>query len=140
MSVETTCCIIKPDLYGSRGAWDVVDILTTNYGFDILRIKVMRMTSSKTQELYQEHVGKPFFEGLVEFMSNKPITVLVLSRDNAVAHLRQILGNTDPTKAAPGTLRYRYGSFLPMNALHGSDSLESAQREINFFFGKPASL
>jgi Nucleoside diphosphate kinase len=91
------------------------------------------------EEFYEEHTGKPFFEGLVNFMSSGPVVLAVLEGDNAVANYRRLMGATDPTKALLGTLRWQFGTEIPENAVHGSDSELSAAREIVFWFGTPKS-
>jgi nucleoside-diphosphate kinase len=98
-------------------------------------MKVVTPVKSKWQEFYAEHASKPFFDGLIEAMTSGISIALVLEGENAVATVRRLNGATKPSKAAPGTIRKLYGTAGPRNAVHGSDSAESARREIRFFFG-----
>jgi len=130
-----TLVIIKPDIVGSGKIGEIISILEKNR----LRIVAMRMeklTVERAKEFYREHEGKDFFERLIDFMtSGYCIPMVVESEGDTVEMVREIIGNTDPSKAKPGTIRYMYGTNLPMNAIHASDSPDSAKREISFFFG-----
>ena len=97
-----------------------------------------RLTADQCQEFYAEHVGKPFFPGLVEFMTSGPVLLCCLERDNAVATLREVIGATDPAQAAEGTIRKLYAESKGRNSVHASDSVPSAQREVRLFFGATA--
>jgi nucleoside-diphosphate kinase len=103
-------------------------------GFRISAIKSVKMTRSQAEEFYAMHRGKDFFEGLTEFMSSGPIIAAILEKDNAVEEFRTLIGNTDPEKAAPGTIRKLFAQSVRKNAIHGSDCDESAERECSFFF------
>jgi nucleoside-diphosphate kinase len=92
------------------------------------------MTLQQAESFYEVHRGKPFFEGLVDFMISGPVVVLILKHENAVDEFRKLIGATDPNKAEPGTIRKTFAVSLKMNAIHGSDSDENAVREANFFF------
>lgn len=105
-------------------------------GFKIVGTKMLHLTVEQARGFYAEHDGKPFFDGLVEFMTSGPIVVSVLESENAVQRHRDLLGATNPANALAGTLRADYADSLTENGTHGSDSLESAQREIAFFFGE----
>jgi len=131
-----TLVIIKPDVVSSGKVGEIISILERNK-LKITAIKMEKLTVEKAREFYKEHEGKEFFEKLVEFMtSGECIPIVIESNGNTVEIVREIIGNTDPSKAKPGTIRYMYGTNLPMNAIHASDSLESAKREIGFFFSE----
>lgn len=132
--VQRTLCIIKPDAVEDKEIGEIIARLEFSE-FEIVDICAARMNREMASEFYAEHIGKPFFDGLVEFMTSGAIFAVLLESEDAIARLRKILGNTDPDKAAHNTIRYLYGSKLPRNAAHGSDSPESAMREIDFFFG-----
>ena len=103
-------------------------------GFEITALKMIRITRPQAEEFYDVHKGKPFFDGLMEFMTSGPIVVMILKHENAVEEFRRIIGSTDPNKAEPGTIRKLFGVSVQMNAVHGSDSDENAVRESSFFF------
>jgi nucleoside-diphosphate kinase len=105
-------------------------------GFRISAIKSVRLTRSQAEQFYAEHQGKEFFEGLVEFMSSGPIIAAILEKENAVEDFRTLIGNTDPAKAAPGTIRKLFAQSMRQNAIHGSDCDDSAIRESDFFFSR----
>ena len=103
-------------------------------GLKISGLKMMHLSRPQAEGFYAEHKGKPFFDGLIEFMTSGPMCALVLTGENAIEKNREIMGATDPSKAAEGTLRALYACSMTQNAVHGSDSPKSAQREIGFFF------
>lgn len=105
-------------------------------GFHISALKSLKMTRSQAENFYSMHKGKEFFDGLVEFMSSGPVIAAILEKDNAVEDFRTLIGNTDPEKAAPGTIRKLFAQSVRQNAIHGSDCDESAERECNFFFAQ----
>ena len=105
-------------------------------GFEIVALKMIRITLPQAESFYEVHKGKPFFEGLVEFMTSGPVVVMILRHINAVEEFRKLIGATDPTKAEPGTIRKTFAVSVKMNAVHGSDSDENAVRESNFFFSE----
>jgi nucleoside-diphosphate kinase len=105
-------------------------------GFRVLGIKKVALAQRQAEAFYGVHRERPFFGSLVEYMTSGPVYVAALERDNAVAHLRQIMGATDPTKADAGTLRKDFGESIEQNAIHGSDSDENAKAEIAFFFAE----
>ncbi len=102
--------------------------------FRISAMKFVQLTVAQAEIFYSAHKGQPFYDGLLEFMTSGPIVAAIIEKENAVEEYRKILGNTDPRKAAPGTLRHLFGTQLPANAVHGSDSDEAAERECSFFF------
>jgi len=128
-----TCTIIKP---GATKKWKEIFALIETEGFTIIRSDQVQLTKQQAEEFYSEHKGKPFFESLVKFMSSEPIVVAVLEKENAVEYFRRFIGNTNPAKAEEGTLRKLYGTNIEQNAIHGSDSDESAKRESKFLFPK----
>ncbi len=131
--VEKTLVIIKPDAYQKNVIGEIISTLEKNR-LKIIAIRSLRLSKEQAEEFYNEHKDKDFFERLVEFMTSDTCIPMVVEGENAIENVRDILGNTDPSRAKPGTLRYIYGTNLPMNAIHASDSLLSARREIKFFF------
>jgi nucleoside-diphosphate kinase len=133
MSEEITFSIIKPDAVGTGNTGRILARIS-EAGFRIAALKMLHMTRGQAEGFYEVHRGRPFYEGLVEFMSSGPVIVTVLSHPNAVEEFRSLIGTTDPAKAAPGTVRADFGTDVRMNAVHGSDSPENALREASFFF------
>jgi nucleoside-diphosphate kinase len=138
MSVERTLSIIKPDAVGNNHIGDIYSRFE-KAGLKIIAAKMMHLTVSQAGEFYGIHRERPFFNDLVNFMSSGPIMVQVLEGENAVLKHRDVMGATDPKKAAPGTVRADFAQSIDENAVHGSDALETAQNEITFFF-KPEEL
>lgn len=130
---EETLSIIKPDAVESHHIGDIISRFEKN-GLQITAMKMVQLTPEQAAEFYKEHEGKPFFKGLTDFMTSGPAVVMVISGPDAVAKNRELMGATDFQKAAPGTLRKDFASSLTKNAVHGSDSQESAKREILYFF------
>ncbi len=133
MAVERTLCIIKPDAVEKRRAGAILQRVEEG-GFKILALKMTHLTRAEAEGFYEVHRQRPFFGELVQFMTRSPVVIGVLERDNAVVAWRDLMGATDPAKAAPGTIRKQFGSNVGENATHGSDSLENAKREIAYFF------
>lgn len=131
--VERTLTIIKPDAVTSGHVGEIIARLERE-GFHILGVKRLLLTEEQAKKFYQVHRERPFYGSLVAFMTSGPVWVMALERENAVAHLREVMGATDPAKAAPGTIRALYGSSIERNAIHGSDSPENAHTELAFFF------
>lgn len=133
MADQQTLSIIKPDAVANNliGA---INHRFEDAGLKIVALKMIQITREQAEDFYAEHRGKPFFDGLVDFMVSGPVCVQVLSGPNAIAHHRELLGATDPQKAEPGTVRADFAQEMPANAAHGSDSPESAAREIAVFF------
>jgi nucleoside-diphosphate kinase len=130
---ERTLAIFKPDSVSAGRAGAILARLEQE-GFRIRGLKRLRLAADQAQEFYAVHRERPFFEGLVTFMTEGPVVVAALERDEAVAHLRKTMGATDSRKADPGTIRNLHGTDIERNAIHGSDSAENAAREIAFFF------
>lgn len=131
--MERTLAIVKPDAVTAGNTGNVLARLEKE-GFRILALRKLRLTEDQAKGFYAVHSARPFFGELVEFMASGAVVPVALERVNAVAHLREVLGATDSKKAAPGTLRNLYGTDVQYNAVHGSDSIENAAREIAFFF------
>lgn len=135
MAGRITCTMIKPYAFQINLTGPILSKINEG-GFRISAIKTVQLTRSQAEEFYFVHKEKEFFDGLVEFMSSGPIVAAILEKDNAVEDFRTLIGNTDPEKAAPGTIRKIFAQSVRKNAIHGSDSDESAERECNFFFSK----
>lgn len=133
MAVERTFSIIKPDAT-NRNLTGAVNALLEAGGLRIVAQKRIRMSLEQAQKFYEIHKARPFFGELTEFMSSAPVVVQVLEGENAVARNREIMGDTNPEKAAEGTIRKKYALNIGENSVHGSDSLENAKTEIAFFF------
>ncbi|MFN2387351.1 MAG: nucleoside-diphosphate kinase [Thermoanaerobaculia bacterium] len=132
---ERTLTIIKPDAMGSGKAGAILARLERE-GFRLTGVKKLRLAPEQARAFYAVHRERPFFEGLVRFMTEGAILAAALEREGAVAHLRRVMGATDSTKAEEGTIRKLYGTDIERNAIHGSDSAENAAREIGFFFSE----
>ncbi len=135
MSIEQTFSIIKPNAMKKNCLGDIVSMFEAN-GLKIAAAKIQVISKSKCEEFYGEHKARPFFGELVTFMTSGPVMLMCLQGENAVAKNREIMGATDPKKAAPGTIRFKFGDNVGENAAHGSDSLDSANRELSLFFEK----
>lgn len=133
MVVERTLSIIKPDAVEKHVIGEIVSRFE-NAGLRVVASRMMRLTRAQAEGFYAEHRGKPFYEGLVQYMTSGPVIVQVLEGINAIAGNRQLMGATDPKEAAPGTIRADFAESKQHNAVHGSDSPASAKREIAYFF------
>ena len=133
MSVEKTFSIIKPNAMKKNVIGNIITKFEEN-GLKIAAAKIIKLEKAKAEEFYQEHKERPFFGELVEFMTSGPIMVMCLAGESAVTKNREIMGATNPAEAADGTIRKLYGDSMGENAVHGSDSPESAQRELALFF------
>jgi len=131
--IERTLAIIKPDAVKKRIVGKILDRIEEE-GFEIVEMKMVRLTKDGARAFYAIHKRKPFFEGLTDFMSSGGIVVMALERENAIAHWRQVMGETDPARAQVGTLRRTYGFSIERNAVHGSDAPQTAETEISYFF------
>jgi len=133
MSLERTFAIVKPDAVKDG---HVGEILTTieQSGLKVVGMKLTRLTSALCQGFYHEHVGKGFYADLETFMTEGPVVIMVLEGENAILAWRDLMGATNPAKAADGTLRKRFGANIGRNATHGSDKPESAKFEVGYFF------
>ena len=133
MSVERTFSIIKPDAVAAGQAGEILALIQ-KAGFKILGLRMQRLTESEAQGFYAVHRERPFFAGLVKFMTEGPIIVMALERENAIPGLREVMGATNPEKAAEGTIRKRFAENIERNCIHGSDAPETAEVELKFFF------
>lgn len=133
MSVERTLSIVKPDAVGRNLIGEILRRFE-GAGLRIAAAKLLKLTPERAQAFYAVHKERPFFASLCAYMSSGPIFVAVLQGENAILKNREIMGATDPAKAAPGTIRKDWGHDVEQNAVHGSDSPETAASEISFFF------
>jgi nucleoside-diphosphate kinase len=135
MTLEHTFSIIKPDAT-ERNLIGKINSYLENAGLKIVAQKMVVLSKAQAEEFYSEHKQRPFFTGLVSYMISGPVVLQVLKGENAVAKNREIMGATNPKEAAAGTIRKDFAKDIEANSVHGSDSLESAKREISFFFDK----
>lgn len=135
MNLERTFSIIKPNAVAKNVTGEIISRFEKR-GLRIAAAKFTRLTKEKAEGFYIEHKDRPFFGSLVNFMTSGPVLLLCLEGENAVALNREIMGATDPAKALPGTLRKDFADSIEANAVHGSDSLQSANRELAYFFEK----
>ena len=133
MTEQRTLSIIKPDAVEARKIGAIIARLEEE-GFTVVAMKRIHLTRAQAEGFYAEHRGRGFFDELCTFMSRGPIVVMALQREDAVAKYREVIGATDPAKAAEGTIRKLYGANVGENAVHGSDKPETAAREIGYFF------
>jgi len=132
---EMTLSIIKPDAVASNHIGEIISRFEKN-GLQVVGIKMIHLTKEQAGKFYEVHKSRPFYPELTAFMSSKPIVVLALQGKNAIAKNREMMGATDPSKATAGTLRKDFATSVTQNAVHGSDSLDTAKEEIAFFFTK----
>jgi nucleoside-diphosphate kinase len=136
--VERTLSIIKPDAVARNLLGEILKKFEAG-GLKVVAAKLTRLTPDQARQFYAVHKARPFFAGLCEYMSSGPILVSVLEGEGAIVMHREIMGATDPAKAAPGTIRKDWGKDVEKNAVHGSDAPETAAAEISFFF-KPQEI
>ena len=129
-----TFTMIKPEAVAANNIGGILSMIE-NGGFRILAMKKVQLTSDRAAKFYSVHKEKPFYDGLVQYMSGGPIIAAVLEKENAVADFRELIGSTDPAEAKEGTVRRKYAESKGRNAVHGSDSDENANIECNFHFG-----
>jgi len=135
MTGNITFTMIKPDAVEANNIGPILNVIN-KAGFKILAMKYMRLTKAQAGQFYAVHKERPFYGELTEYMSSGPIVAAVLSKDNAVADYRKLIGATDPSKAEEGTIRKMFAKSIAANAVHGSDSNENAEIESNFFFSQ----
>ena len=135
MTTQKTLSIIKPDAMKLKYSGKIIDFIEDK-GFAIMAQKKIVLTKSQAEGFYSIHNDKPFFHELVDFMISGPIIVQIIESKDAVSYYRKIMGSTNPEEAEEGTIRKLYGTNIQCNAVHGSDSIENANREISFFFSK----
>ena len=132
-NTEQTLSIIKPDAVERNLEQEIKEVFLKN-NFKILKEKKIQIEKSEAEKFYKVHETKPFYNDLCSYLSSGPIVVMVLEKDNAVLSNRELMGATNPKDALDGTLRKKYGISIDKNSVHGSDSLENAKLEIDFFF------
>lgn len=131
LSAEQTLSIIKPDAVQQA---QEIDAYLENADLHIIASKTIQLTPEQAEQFYAVHKDRPFYNDLVAYMTSGPVIIQVLEGEDAVATNRKVMGATDPAKASPGTIRADFGTDVQRNAVHGSDSLENAKKEIEFFF------
>ncbi|MGA3262798.1 MAG: nucleoside-diphosphate kinase [Terracidiphilus sp.] len=131
--VQRTLSIVKPDAV-RKGFTGAILAEIVKAGFQIMAIKKQSISREQAQGFYYVHAGKPFFDGLCEFMSSGPLVLLVLEKENAIAGLRKLMGSTNPANAEEGTIRKRFAASIQENAIHGSDAEDTAAFEIGYWF------
>ena len=134
-NLEQTLSIIKPDAV-ERNLSEEIKSEFEKSGFNILKEKKIKLEKSDAEKFYEVHQTKPFYNDLCDYLSSGPIVVMALEKENAVTDNRKLMGATDPKNAESGTLREKYGISIDKNSVHGSDSVENAKIEINFFFNE----
>ena len=132
-TLQRTLTIIKPDAVEKDAAGDIISTLL-HKGFHIIGMKMVHITKHQAEGFYAVHAGKPFFESLTKFMSEGPILVMALERENAIAEWREIMGATNPANAKEGTIRKKWAESIEHNAVHGSDAEDTARFELSYFF------
>ncbi len=137
-TIEQTLSIIKPDAVGQNMIGNIIEYFERE-GLNVTAAKMLHLSADQAKSFYQVHKDRPFFGELIEFMTSGPVLVMVLEGENAVARNRQIMGATDPMKAAAGTVRADFATSIDRNAVHGSDTFDNAKGEIAFFF-KPNEI
>jgi len=133
MAIERTLAIIKPDAVAAGHIGEIISMIE-QAGLRILAMKMKRLSRREAEEFYAVHRAKPFYSSLVAFMTEGPVVLLALEGDNAIQRWREVMGKTNPAEAAEGTVRRRFGTNIERNAVHGSDSPETASFEVPFFF------
>ena len=132
-NIEQTLSIIKPDAV-ERNLENEIKKMFENKGFNIIKAKKIQILKSEAEQFYKVHETKPFYNDLCAYLSSGPIVVMILEKENAVLGNRELMGATKPEEAAEGTIRKKYGISIDKNSVHGSDSIENAKVEIDFFF------
>ncbi len=130
---ERTLAIIKPDSVKAANTGKIIAMLE-EHGFEIVAMKKIKLTKKQAEGFYIVHKERPFYDSLTSFMSEGPVVVMVLQKENAIADYRRLMGATNPEEAEEGTIRALFGTDIERNAVHGSDSKESADFEIRYFF------
>ena len=132
-NIEQTLSIIKPDAV-ERNLENEIKLMFKKNGFTILKEKKIQIEKSEAEKFYKVHETKPFYDDLCSYLSSGPIVAMVLEKENAILANRELMGATNPNDAEEGTIRKKYGISIDKNSVHGSDSIENAKIEINFFF------
>ena len=132
-TLQRTLAIVKPDAVAKNATGDIIATIEKN-GFRVIGIKMLHLKKAQAAAFYAVHVGKPFYDALVKFMTEGPVVVLALEKDEAIAGWRQLMGATNPAKAEEGTIRKKWAENIERNAVHGSDAEDTARFELSFFF------
>ena len=132
-TIQRTLAIIKPDAVARGAMGDIVSTIEQR-GFSVLSAKMLHITRKQAEGFYAVHAGKPFFASLTAFMSEGPILVMALEKENAIAEWREIMGATNPANAKEGTIRKKWAESIERNAVHGSDAEDTARFELSYFF------
>jgi nucleoside-diphosphate kinase len=130
---DITFTMIKPDAVAAGQAGEILALIS-RAGFRFASLKMTRLSREQAASFYAVHRERPFYPGLIDFMTSGPVVAAIIEKDNAVEEFRKLIGSTDPAKADPGTIRKLFASSIQQNAVHGSDSDENAKREAGFFF------
>ena len=133
--MERTALFIKPEAVKGNSTGKILSIIEDK-GFTMVKLKMFRFSSEMAEQFYAIHKEKPFFADLVSFVTSSPCVACILEKENAVADLRKLVGETDPLKSPPGTIRHSFGTDIQRNAVHASDSVENAKREMTILFEK----
>ena len=133
MAIQRTLSIIKPDAVAKNVIGEIISRFETN-DLKIIAAKLITLSDSEAGGFYAEHEGKPFYNDLIAFMTSGPVFIQVLEGEDAIAKYREVMGSTNPREASPGTIRADFADSIDANAVHGSDSPDSAKREIDYFF------
>jgi len=139
MALERTFGIIKPDAVKNGHAGEILTMIQKD-GFRIVGMKMRRLEKHEAEAFYEVHKARPFYAGLVTFMTEGPVVVLALEREGAIARWRELMGATNPANAAEGTIRKKFAENIERNSVHGSDAPETASQEIPFFFSSSELL
>ena len=131
--MEQTLVLIKPDGVAKGLTGEIINRIERR-GLQVVALKMMKLSQEMAMEHYSEHKGKPFFNGLIEFITSSPLVAMIVAGDNAVQVVRTMMGSTNPVNAAPGTIRGDFALSMSENVIHGSDSIASAEREAALFF------
>ncbi|WP_314921334.1 nucleoside-diphosphate kinase [Slackia exigua] len=135
MAIEKTYSMLKPDAVRNRHVGDIIARIE-RAGLSIERMELANVTPEQAEANYAEHKGKPFYDGLISYITSGPVVKMVVSGEGAVKKMRTLMGATNPADAAPGTIRGDFGLIMDENVIHGSDSVESAEREMKIFFSE----
>ncbi len=132
-TLQRTLAIVKPDAVKKAVTGEIIAIIEKN-GFRIIGLKMLHLKKAQAEGFYAVHVGKPFFDSLVKFMTEGPVVVLALEKENAIADWRKLMGATNPANAEAGTIRKQFAESIERNATHGSDAEDTARFELSYFF------
>lgn len=131
--MEYTFAMIKPDAVAAKNSGKIIDLIEKN-GFEIMRMHKVQLTDEAAKAFYAVHKSRPFFNEMIEFVTSGPVIIMALAKENAIQAWRDLIGATDSKKAATGTIRNLFGTDVSHNAVHGSDSADTAQLELSMFF------